>query len=207
MLDALVSTFCSFVCRAFTFTSVVNSWIATRRRWKGTVPHSGTQQHAGIDMYLYRQVHNTAHTWQHHSGWKPVKKGFLCHPMPKVCVCVCTDSVHKLFASVWSSKHCVPRTIQGHLFVGPPRDPAYTDGVSQTSTTYLPATTLHPPPRPPHSTLHPNPINDTGPGKRERRVGDRHEMWHEMQKQSPSDTHSWAERTDVSAFQPSLQCG
>lgn len=69
--------------------------------------------------------------------------------------------------------------------------PAYINSVSQTSTTYLPAATLLLRLAPPST---PNPINDTGPGKRERRAGDRHEMWHEMQKRSPSDTQSGAHR-------------
>ncbi|CAB1458332.1 unnamed protein product [Pleuronectes platessa] len=102
--------------------------------------------------------------------------------------------------SMQSSKHRVPRITQGDLFVGPARDlqptPTYIDSKSQTSTTYVLAAhsslllllrllllLLTPP-----STQ--DPINDTGPGKRERRAGDRHELWHEMQKRSPSDVHT-----------------
>lgn len=92
--------------------------------------------------------------------------------------------------------------------------PADIASASQTPTTYLPPSSPQPHTQPtnpsnPHplpSTLRPKPINDTGAGKRERRAGDRHEMWHEMQKWSPSDTHRPG-RADISVFQPSLQCG
>ena len=128
-----------------------------------------------------------------------------------VCVCVCGCTVESA---------CVPDLITLRAKNHPERSfffpffiflflwaqhvthpiPVYIDSVSQTSTTYLPAATLLLRLAPP-STLHPNPINDTGPGKRERRAGDRHEMWHEMQKRSPSDTQS------TQTSQPSLQCG
>lgn len=81
------------------------------------------------------------------------------------------------------------------FFVGPPRDPAYTSlhrqrkpDIDHLSTSHHPPPLLLTPPSN-HAPFNPNPISDTGPGKRERRAGDRHEMWHEMQKRSPSDTY------------------
>lgn len=48
-LDALVSTFCLFVCRTFTFPSVVNNCIVTKGGWKGTEPH--------LDALAYPSTH------------------------------------------------------------------------------------------------------------------------------------------------------
>lgn len=165
-LDALVSTFCLFVCRDFTFPSVVNNCIATKGGWKKALSHTGMythtdthtkkQQHGKKDgSRQVHKMHNVAHTYPPLSGCKPEK----CSLSVCVCVCLSSNRVSKL-KTLRAKNH--PRSSFFLFFpfsVGPPRDPAYIDNASQTSTTYLPATTLlllllptpsslHPPPKP-----------------------------------------------------------
>ena len=142
------------------------------------------------------------------SGWKPEEYSFstcVC-----VCVCVCVWMYSRVCVCAWLNNIACqesPREIPFSFFlflwaqhVTQPT-PASIDSVSQTSTTYLPAATLLLRLAPPST---PNPINDTGPGKRERRAGDRHEMWHEMQKRSPSDTQSGVHRRFSLAAEPTV---
>lgn len=172
-LDALVSTFCLFVCRTFTFPSVVNNCVTTKGGWKSTEPHLDAQfktQHTLTDIDINRCTMQLSHV---QSGWKLKNRSFLCHPMSEVGAVFMQTSRAKNHPDI---SFCMPT-------MWPTLPPAYISNVRQTSLIYRPPSSLHPP------SLHPNPINDTGPGKRERRAGDRHEMWHEMQKRSPTDTH------------------
>lgn len=83
-LDALVSTFCLFVCRTFTFPSVVNNCVTTKGGWKSTEPHLDAQfktQHTLTDIDINRCTMQLSHV---QSGWKLKNRRFLCHPMSEV---------------------------------------------------------------------------------------------------------------------------
>lgn len=86
-LDALVSTFCLFVCRTFTFPSVVNNCVTTKGGWKSTELHLDAQfktQHMLCmltDIDINRCTMQLSHV---QSGWKLKNRSFLCHPMSEV---------------------------------------------------------------------------------------------------------------------------